>query len=218
VGFLGSTFITCNHVYDLDELDNNEMIEVLIVPLIQLVTSLQNKMKIVVSDYNVHKNTILDIKLLKKLEKDLKCCRSICSTIRKSCITSIDNMLLICPIWIRDHSNEYWSLCITTMQTPLLCASGYKALSNTATNINTNTINNTVIINKMLSYLSSALSNTSKYSVNTASDILTAMHDLCQKNCIEMLYHDHLVLDMLHAWNSLPRYLYIYIYIYIILT
>lgn len=198
VGCISSIFFTCNHVYNLNELDNNELIEILIVPIIQLVTNLQSKMKIMVSDYNDNKVKQIDVNIIKKLEKDLKICRSICSTIRKSCITSVDNMLLICPQWIRDNYEEYWNLCINVLLTPLLFSVGYTALSNN---------NNNNIINKILSYLSSALKNIHRYSMNTATDVLSSIHALCVLNCSEMLSYDNFVLDMLNILTTLPRYI-----------
>ena len=89
---------------------------------------------------------------------------------------------------------RFWSLCTKSLSTPLLLSSGYRSLrSNLPKNADETALQSKIEIvsdylkNKIIGHIYSALKNVMKYSPTAMEDVITAIRDLCNAKCIELL-------------------------------
>ena len=89
---------------------------------------------------------------------------------------------------------RFWSLCTKSLSTPLLLSSGYRSLrSNLPKNADETALQSKIEIvsdylkNKIIGHIYSALKNVMRYSPTAMEDVITAIRDLCDAKCIELL-------------------------------
>lgn len=101
-------------------------------------------------------------------------------------------------------SCRYWRLCTLSLSTPLLFCVGYKASSqwtvrSTATTAATSPESavtpDWVLTSRISIHLQGALKNISRYSSSAADDIMTAIRELCENSCTEVLFAQHSTTD-----------------------
>ena len=142
--------------------------------------------------------------------------RTCYSDIRGSCIATANCIILACPHWVTDNADRFWSLCTQSLSTPLLLSSGYRAsqrrtldldssgdgtvcVNSSASIVSTNhdahhqsdrkplDDDHQVLTSKIVGHVRSALKNVSKYSPSAMDDVTTAIRELCEAKCVELL-------------------------------
>ena len=83
---------------------------------------------------------------------------------------------------------RYWSLCTSSLSTPLLFSAGYRAsLLQTTTSITERHDIQHQLSRRIITHLQNALQNVSRFSRSAADDIITAIRELAEHDCRELL-------------------------------
>ena len=87
---------------------------------------------------------------------------------------------------------RFWSLCTKSLSTPLLLSSGYRSLQKNLPKKADDAalqseIESDFLKNKIIGHIYSALKNVMRYSPTAMEDVITAIRDLCDAKCIELL-------------------------------
>jgi hypothetical protein len=141
-------------------------------------------------------------------QKDL---RAASSDTRKGCIAVAHSLFTAFPIWVVEDlhqdrpvaSSQCWRLAVKLLSTPLLFGAAFGASA--ATGPDHQHYHNE-FTHHILQYLSSALHNVSKYSYAVACDVLSAIEELIEKDCILIVhFRDDIPLRLLNAYLSSPK-------------